>query len=398
MAFDEALVDVLVLLPEYEERNALVDSAMELVRKCTPKHFRFTLVGFPEDDPRFEDGEIGMIADSKVITHSNFLTRATFRPTVDRGFNTNFDYLDDEQTFTKRIEGIQEWLKNESEDYWYEMDRPDFQFNPAQTLGVYLNPNAHLEHINSGQLPGFQNVFFVQMSTLVNVQSELHIHLAKFLWSAPFRFLFEQKKEDLRRELSISPQIVLRDTNTARLRKLVRHWSRNTSTIAQDLCYFINMFVKGIESIDNALISLQKNVKINEDFIPTFNKEKNQLEIDELSIFIPLTLKERIVYNFMCEQSSGISPSDFITHRARFMELLLNDTDTHEGFNEESAEIILVQLSRDEELRKVVSQINCKFEPFIFIPKIRRWTIIRVGDKYRLFSKKVGDEDMSIFD
>lgn len=55
MKGNKSIVDVLVLLPEYSERNALVDSALELVRSVTKGLFQFTLIDFPEEDPRFFD-------------------------------------------------------------------------------------------------------------------------------------------------------------------------------------------------------------------------------------------------------------------------------------------------------------------------------------------------------
>lgn len=379
----KTIVDVLVLVPEYQERSALIDSAIELVRLRSTDTFKYTLVEFPEEDPRFGEMEESNPSQS-VVSQSSFF-KAFFEPfSSDRGFNANFDYIDDSKSFEQRIAKIQNWLQEEAEDYWYEMDRPDFKFDRSKTLGVYLNPNAHLEFINSGQLSRYKNVFFVQLSSLLNVQNELHVHLAKFLWTAPFRFLLEENKIEIRDHLNMHPAMVLRDTNPNRLRRLIDQWSSNTSKIAHDMRYFISIYLRGIESLDKDLITLQKATYRNIDFIPFFNKQKAQLEIKELSVYIPMNLKQRVLYQFLVNNPGGISQSTIVNHRQQFLQLLLNDLNTDEGFNQKDASKIIDQFQFEEELRITVSKINKSFEPFIFIPKMKKWTVIRVGETYRI--------------
>ncbi len=377
------IVDVLVLVPEYQERSALIASAIELVRSKSTEKFKYTLVEFPEEDPRF--GEIeGNNSSQFVVSQSSFF-KGIYEPfSSDRGFNANFDFIDDSRSFERRIGSIQKWLQEEAEDYWYEMDRPDFEFDRSKTLGVYLNPNPHLELINSGQLSKFKNVFFVQLSSLLNVQNELHIHLAKFLWTAPFRFLLEDNKTEIRDQLNMHPEMVLRDTNPNRLRRLIDQWSSDTSKIAHDMRYFISMYLRGIESLEKDLIALQRATYRNIDFIPFFNKHKAQLEIKELSVYIPMNLKQRVLYQFLINNPSGISQTSIVHHRQQLLQLLLSDLNTDEGFNQKDASKIIDQFQFEEELRITVSKINKSFEPFIFIPKMKKWTVIRVGENYRI--------------
>ena len=396
-ADSKTLVDVLVLVPEYRERSTLIDSAIELVRSKSTDKFKYTLVEFPEEDPRF--GEIEESSSGKSYISQSSFFKGIFEPfSSDRGFNANFDYIDDSKSFEKRIGKIQDWLQEEAEDYWYEMDRPDFEFDRSKTLGVYLNPNPHLELINSGQLPRYKNVFFVQLSSLLNVQNELHIHLAKFLWTAPFRFLLEDNKTEIRDHLNMHPAMVLRDTNPDRLSRLLDQWSSNTSKIAHDMRYFISIYLRGIESLEKDLIALQKATYRNIDFVPFFNKQKAQLEIQELSIYIPLSLKQRVLYQFLVTSPEGISQSTIVNHRQQFLQLLLSDLNTNEGFNQKDASKIVDEFQFEEELRITVSKINKSFEPFIFIPKIKKWTVIRVGETYRIMQSGEPKLSKSIFE
>ena len=378
----KTIVDVLVLVPEYQERSALIDSAIELVRSKATDKFRYTLVQFPEEDPRFEG--IDEVARSRSVVSQSSFFKGIFEPfSTDRGFNANFDYIDDSQSFERRIRNIQHWLQDEAEDYWYEMDRPDFQFDKSKTLGVYLNPNHHLEAINSGQLSRYKNVFFVQLSSLLNVQNELHVHLAKFLWAAPFRFLLEDNKIEIRDHLNMNPAMVLRDGNPNRLRRLIEQWSSNTSKIAHDMRYFISIYLRGVESLEKNLIALQQAISRRIDFIPVFNKHKSQLEVRELSVYIPMNLKQRVLYQFLVSNPGGISQSTIVHHREQFLELLKSDLNTDEGFSQKDASRLIDDFQFKEELRITVSKINKCFEPFIFIPKIKKWTVIRVGETYR---------------
>ena len=379
----KTIVDVLVLVPEYQERSALIDSAIELVRSKSNDKFKYTLIHFPEEDPRF--GEIEDVSSSPSFVSQSSFFKGIFKPfSSDRGFNANFDYIDDSKSFERRIGTIQNWLQDEAEDYWYEMDRPDFEFDRSRTLGVYLNPNPHLELINSGQLSRFKNVFFVQLSSLLNVQNELHVHLAKFLWTAPFRFLLEDNKIEIRDKLNMHPAMILRDTNPNRLRRLIDQWSSDTSKIAHDMRYFISIYLRGIEALERDLMALQKATYRNINFIPFFNRQKAQLEIKELSVYIPLNLKQRVLYQFLVNNPSGISQSTIVNHRKQLLQLLLSDLNTDEGFNQKDASKIIDQFQFEEELRITVSKINKSFEPFIFIPKMKKWTVIRVGDTYRI--------------
>lgn len=391
-----AIVDVLVLFPEYRERSALIDSAMEIVRRIASDKFRYTLVNFPEEDPRFEEST-NLQKGQSFVTHSNFLTSA-FEPfSKDRGFNTNFDYIDDTTTFERRIRNIQNWLIEEAEDYWYEMDRPDFKFDTSKTLGVYLNPNPHLDAINSGQLPRYKNVFFVQMSSLINVQNELHIHLAKFLWTAPFRFLFEDNLDPIKKELNVNPEVILKDFNSKRLRQLLNIWSKHSGKVAHDMRYLINIYLRGVVQLDRYLLSLQDSAYNNLDFTPVFNKASSQLEIKRLSIYLPFNLKERIVYQFLIHHPEGLSQSSIAAHRPELMQMFLSDGNTDEGFDKQDASKILDSFQFQDGLRVTVSAINRKFEPFIFIPKMKRWTIIRVGETYRLLVTRDSENLDSIF-
>jgi len=393
----KTIVDILVLVPEYRERSTLIDSAIELVRSKWTDKFKYTLVEFPEEDPRFGEIEESSSGQS-YISQSSFF-KGIFEPfSSDRGFNAKFDYIDDSKSFETRIGKIQNWLQDEAEDYWYEMDRPDFKFDTSKTLGVYLNPNPHLELINSGQLSRYKNVFFIQLSSLLNVQNELHIHLAKFLWTAPFRFLLEDNQTEIRDHLNMHPAMVLRDTNPKRLRRLIDQWSSDTSKIAHDMRYFISIYLRGIESLEKDLIALQKATYRNIDFIPFFNKQKAQLEIKELSIYIPLNLKQRVLYQFLVTNPEGISQSTIVNHRQQFLQLLLSDLNTNEGFNQKDASKIVDEFQFEEELRITVSKINKSFEPFIFIPKIKKWTVIRVGETYRIMQSREPKLAQSIFD
>ena len=396
-ADSKTIVDILVLVPEYRERSTLIDSAIELVRSKSTDKFKYTLVEFPEEDPRFGEIEESSSGQS-YISQSSFF-KGIFEPfSSDRGFNAKFDYIDDSKSFETRIGKIQNWLQDEAEDYWYEMDRPDFKFDTSKTLGVYLNPNPHLELINSGQLSRYKNVFFIQLSSLLNVQNELHIHLAKFLWTAPFRFLLEDNQTEIRDHLNMHPAMVLRDTNPNRLRRLIDQWSSDTSKIAHDMRYFISIYLRGIESLEKDLIALQKATYRNIDFIPFFNKQKAQLEIKELSIYIPLNLKQRVLYQFLVTNPEGISQSTIVNHRQQFLQLLLSDLNTNEGFNQKDASKIVDEFQFEEELRITVSKINKSFEPFIFIPKIKKWTVIRVGETYRIMQSREPKLAQSIFD
>lgn len=396
-ADSKTIVDILVLVPEYRERSTLIDSAIELVRSKWTDKFKYTLVEFPEEDPRFGEIEESSSGQS-YISQSSFF-KGIFEPfSSDRGFNAKFDYIDDSKSFETRIGKIQNWLQDEAEDYWYEMDRPDFKFDTSKTLGVYLNPNPHLELINSGQLSRYKNVFFIQLSSLLNVQNELHIHLAKFLWTAPFRFLLEDNQTEIRDHLNMHPAMVLRDTNPKRLRRLIDQWSSDTSKIAHDMRYFISIYLRGIESLEKDLIALQKATYRNIDFIPFFNKQKAQLEIKELSIYIPLNLKQRVLYQFLVTNPEGISQSTIVNHRQQFLQLLLSDLNTNEGFNQKDASKIVDEFQFEEELRITVSKINKSFEPFIFIPKIKKWTVIRVGETYRIMQSREPKLAQSIFD
>lgn len=396
-ADSKTIVDILVLVPEYRERSTLIDSAIELVRSKSTDKFKYTLVEFPEEDPRFGEIEESSSGQS-YISQSSFF-KGIFEPfSSDRGFNAKFDYIDDSKSFETRIGKIQNWLQDEAEDYWYEMDRPDFKFDTSKTLGVYLNPNPHLELINSGQLSRYKNVFFIQLSSLLNVQNELHIHLAKFLWTAPFRFLLEDNQTEIRDHLNMHPAMVLRDTNPNRLRRLIDQWSSDTSKIAHDMRYFISIYLRGIESLEKDLIALQKATYRNIDFIPFFNKQKAQLEIQELSIYIPLNLKQRVLYQFLVTNPEGISQSTIVNHRQQFLQLLLSDLNTNEGFNQKDASKIVDEFQFEEELRITVSKINKSFEPFIFIPKIKKWTVIRVGETYRIMQSREPKLAQSIFD
>lgn len=396
-ADSKTIVDILVLVPEYRERSTLIDSAIELVRSKWTDKFKYTLVEFPEEDPRFGEIEESSSGQS-YISQSSFF-KGIFEPfSSDRGFNAKFDYIDDSKSFETRIGKIQNWLQDEAEDYWYEMDRPDFKFDTSKTLGVYLNPNPHLELINSGQLSRYKNVFFIQLSSLLNVQNELHIHLAKFLWTAPFRFLLEDNQTEIRDHLNMHPAMVLRDTNPKRLRRLIDQWSSDTSKIAHDMRYFISIYLRGIESLEKDLTALQKVTYRNIDFIPFFNKQKAQLEIKELSIYIPLNLKQRVLYQFLVTNPEGISQSTIVNHRQQFLQLLLSDLNTNEGFNQKDASKIVDEFQFEEELRITVSKINKSFEPFIFIPKIKKWTVIRVGETYRIMQSREPKLAQSIFD
>jgi hypothetical protein len=396
-ADSKTIVDILVLVPEYRERSTLIDSAIELVRSKWTDKFKYTLVEFPEEDPRFGEIEESSSGQS-YISQSSFF-KGIFEPfSSDRGFNAKFDCIDDSKSFETRIGKIQNWLQDEAEDYWYEMDRPDFKFDTSKTLGVYLNPNPHLELINSGQLSRYKNVFFIQLSSLLNVQNELHIHLAKFLWTAPFRFLLEDNQTEIRDHLNMHPAMVLRDTNPKRLRRLIDQWSSDTSKIAHDMRYFISIYLRGIESLEKDLTALQKVTYRNIDFIPFFNKQKAQLEIKELSIYIPLNLKQRVLYQFLVTNPEGISQSTIVNHRQQFLQLLLSDLNTNEGFNQKDASKIVDEFQFEEELRITVSKINKSFEPFIFIPKIKKWTVIRVGETYRIMQSREPKLAQSIFD
>ena len=396
-ADSKTIVDILVLVPEYRERSTLIDSAIELVRSKWTDKFKYTLVEFPEEDPRF--GEIEESSSGQSYISQSIFFKGIFEPfSSDRGFNAKFDYIDDSKSFETRIGKIQNWLQDEAEDYWYEMDRPDFKFDTSKTLGVYLNPNPHLELINSGQLSRYKNVFFIQLSSLLNVQNELHIHLAKFLWTAPFRFLLEDNQTEIRDHLNMHPAMVLRDTNPKRLRRLIDQWSSDTSKIAHDMRYFISIYLRGIESLERDLTALQKATYRNIDFIPFFNKQKAQLEIKELSIYIPLNLKQRVLYQFLVTNPEGISQSTIVNHRQQFLQLLLSDLNTNEGFNQKDASKIVDEFQFEEELRITVSKINKSFEPFIFIPKIKKWTVIRVGETYRIMQSREPKLAQSIFD
>lgn len=396
-ADSKTIVDILVLVPEYRERSTLIDSAIELVRSKWTDKFKYTLVEFPEEDPRF--GEIEESSSGQSYISQSIFFKGIFEPfSSDRGFNAKFDYIDDSKSFETRIGKIQNWLQDEAEDYWYEMDRPDFKFDTSKTLGVYLNPNPHLELINSGQLSRYKNVFFIQLSSLLNVQNELHIHLAKFLWTAPFRFLLEDNQTEIRDHLNMHPAMVLRDTNPKRLRRLIDQWSSDTSKIAHDMRYFISIYLRGIESLEKDLTALQKATYRNIDFIPFFNKQKAQLEIKELSIYIPLNLKQRVLYQFLVTNPEGISQSTIVNHRQQFLQLLLSDLNTNEGFNQKDASKIVDEFQFEEELRITVSKINKSFEPFIFIPKIKKWTVIRVGETYRIMQSREPKLAQSIFD
>lgn len=398
MKGNKSIVDVLVLLPEYSERNALVDSALELVRSVTKGLFQFTLIDFPEEDPRFFDESQAPLRDKKLVSHSAFLNTVNEGITVDRGFNTNFDFIDDVWTFKKKIKAIQQWLAEESEDYWYEMDRPEFEFSSNRTLGVYLNPNPHIENINSGQLADFPNVFFVQLSTLDNVLSELHLHLAKFIWTAPFRFLFEHHKEALNKDLGMSPAVILKDNNTDRLKRLVKNFESNHTRTAHDFRYFMNIYIRGVENITDSLYTLRSTIRFNWDLRPRFNLELNRIEIKELSIYIPLLLKERLIYRYLSENVKGLSVQDIVIEREQLIAMLLEDSGTDNGFNRDSAKRILDELQNKDGMRITVSKINKKFEPFISIPKIKSFTIIRVGDVYRIISRRDNGRFKSMFD
>lgn len=390
MTQNRPLVDVLILLPEYSERNTLVDSALQLVRQIGQGKFQFTLIDFPEEDPRFFEDASGK-HNRKVISHGAFLRQVEQNSELDRGFDTNFDILDNSWSFQNKIEAIQNWLQDESEDYWYEMDRPDFSFSKERTLGVYLNPNPHLDNVNSGQLEDYKNVFFVQLSSLHSASHELHIQLAKFMWTAPFRFLLEQYGAVIRRDIGISPSVILGDIRAIRLKQLLTIFEKNNSQTSYHLRQFMTLFISGIERLDQCIADFRRTVSFNRHLVGNYNPETYRIEIEALSIYIPLTFKERLVYRFLTKFNQGLSQEDVIKFRAELIQMALNDGGSNEGFDARSAGKLVDQLAQDEGLRKVVSQINRKFEPFILIPKMKRFTIYRVGYSYRLLGTAITD-------
>ena len=182
--------DVLIILPEYQGRCALVDSATEIVKRLAPKHLLdFTFLRYPEDDPRYTTSLKTVKEHSGVVSHAQFLTKSRSNPHSSRGLSAHYEYIDSSASFDRRMNMLQHWLEEESQDEWYEMERPDYSFSQTDTLGVYLNPFPHKDRLGTGRVGHCANVACVQLTDLEDLSSKRHLELARWFWKLGFEFV-----------------------------------------------------------------------------------------------------------------------------------------------------------------------------------------------------------------
>lgn len=390
------LVDILVLVPEYMGKSAIVDSAFELVRKLhSNPSFRYTLVSYPEDDPRFDiDYDLAYGRDKVVhiLKHAN--GGDVYQPDLmkfEGGLgHAPFDYVDSNESFEARQLLVQRWLEKEAKEEWYEMDRPDYFFDPIRTLGILVNPYPHEQKITSGPSQVAKNVAFIQAA---NWEKELkegaHLNLALELLASPIRFLIGHSKyEQLKHEI---PQGCINDVPSSSLvlQELLRQGKLCPSCRKEledsgyfgRVTHFLDSGLTILKELEAAIEAIQKkSIELTMYLDPLDLK----IKFEAIGMSIQLSPKEFTLYKFLAENPKGLSKYTINEERDHLFTSYagLRKVLTHSIFVRINTLLDGWQYSND--LRVTVAKINEKIHQLEHVPGMKRWMITRVGDHYRL--------------
>lgn len=346
--------DVLIILPEYQGRCAIVDSATEIVNRLAPKGLlSFTFLRYPEEDPRYMISLDNAVSDPAVVSHAKFLSKGAPISSSTRGLTAHYDYMDSAKSFDLRMRMLQHWLEQESQDEWYEMDRPDYTFSKADTLGVYLNPFPHVDRLDTGSVGHCDNVACVQLTKLEEFASKRHIELARWFWKLGFEFLSRRAQAAGRSETEFEK-------------------------IEQAYCVGYD----AIRELELLMINNPEEAKLP---IPELNLGNKHLNFKNLGIHIPLSERERILYKFLIENPKGIRRQELAEFRPELRHLFMEVNP-----NLDKAELkrrVKAQLDcwmYTDSLRETVSQINQRLMPFDSIDGMKSWRVSMVGDRFML--------------
>lgn len=394
------LVDVLVLVPEYSGRNALIESAFELVNSLS-KHspFKYTLVNYAEDDPRYDIDYDRAYRSDKYVSFEKFTSAAEEKYQPDlmqyegKMEYAPFDYMDSPKSFKARALLAQRWIEEDLADDWYEMNRPDFEFSPESTLGVIVNPYPHEDNISSGPVSGVKNIATVQ-STICEEDAKCfgHIYLAYELMVAPVRFLLGHDQEDdwvhkpsfdCINDLKLTYESIKAKIGSPHLcgdceERIISHFGSH-----QILEFLRRGFQVLKEKDDNIKMFEKTNSALNMQIIP----KKRMLYVSEIGIFVKLTAKEFALYHYLIEHPKGLSKSLVAQERKVIFDYHRNIRFALTDQIKKTINILIDGWQYTNDLRLTVSRINQKFRVIEHLPGMKAWCITRVGDHYRLYDK-----------
>lgn len=394
------MVDVLVLVPEYVGRNALINSAFNLVRDLTKgMPLRFTLVSYPEMDPRFDLEYDHLQAKDTVVDMRRYMHSVadsyddelmTYEGQVN---HDPYEYLDSKKSFEVRTSLVQRWLEEEAADEWYEMNRPDFKFRSESTLGVLMNSYRHEDSIYSGPVAELNNVAVIQTA---NCEGELsqaaHIFMAYELLAAALRFLLGHDRYSeyehqqgigcMNDRIHSSEDVIRRIQGAQVCSKCINGLKAKFPRFDWE------DFLKS--SLD-VLSEKQRNIGYLNESIYRLDLElvPNELAIvfEDIGVRIHLSAKEYALYHFLLEHPMGLSKQSVVQERKALFTYYANVRKALTDQIRIRINTLIDGWQYTNDLRMTVGKINEKFKEVENLPGMKGWMITRVGDYFRLQAK-----------
>ena len=391
-------VDVLVLVPEYSGFNALINSAFDIVQNISSSTpFRYTLVSYPEMDPKFDVDYNRAFRKDRVVNLSDAayaISDSSLMSYEGRGNFDPYEYIDSEKSFEARVHLVQRWLEEEASEEWYEMNRPDFEFRSESTLGVLLNPYAHEFEIFSRPISDLPNVAVLQSSTCQNeLSNSAHIYMAYELLAAPLRFLkgHDQYNQYAHHDgigcindILKTPDDVVRRIQGAivcsqclnGLKPILPNFE--LEKYLSDALLRLREMQQNITSLGHSFYGL--GVKI----VPS----EQSILFQDIGIRISFSAKEFALYHFLIEHPMGLSRETVAKERKNLFLYYANIRKALTDQIEVRINMLIDGWQYSNDLRVTVGKINEKFKEIEQIPGMKGWMVTRVGDFYRLHTRR----------
>lgn len=393
------MVDVLVLVPEYLEPSAMITSAFELVQELAKAGpFRYTISPYAEEDPRFDIDYERAFGGRKTIHLQQYVNGS--RDSEDVEFmnyegreNTNpYEYMDSKQSFEARVRIAQKFLMEEAQEEWYEMNRPDFSFEPNRTLGLLVNPYGHERGTHSGPVQEAQNIAVVPAVWKEEHEIFGHIYMAQEFLAAPLRFALKSHDAD-----GVMHSIgrgcindrVRSEEDLARRFEYGQLCASCQEKLREELPNFDA--VRYLDRVFGALREKQESIASARNKHARLEMELQSrtlcLRFSDIGISIPLTAKEYALYHFLLDHSKGLSRESVGKERKVLFQYYANVRQAITKQIQVRINTLIDGWQYTNDLRVTVGKINAKFRKVEHLPGMKDWMITRVGDRFRIQAK-----------
>lgn len=393
------MVDVLVLVPEYLGPSAMVTSAFEYIKTLSKgSPFNFTLVQYPEDDPRFDIDYQRAFQGDAVLPFQQSVNGIADREDEDlmnyegRENQDPYDYIDSQQTFEARVHLAQRFLEEDAAEEWYEMNRPDYSFDARRTLGILLNPYSHEQGWVSGPVQEAANLALLPVHLSPENQAYTHLLLAAEMLVAPLRFLLGRlDQKTCSHEMScgcINDQVHSEEDLGSRFEygTLCPSCIEGVQQLTPNLD-IEHYFEKGMRILREKQADIAKTSSARTPLYMELQTKMLCLSFPQIAVRIPLSAKECALYQYILEHPNGLTKDAVSSARTSLSESFERLSHADEAPSKSEVHDVIDAWHYSNDLRITVGKINAKFRKVEHLPGMKNWMITRVGDSFRIQAK-----------